>query len=62
MSQIFLLPRRDPLIRPQPVPAPNYFAQLRSAGREQECLHRELRAAGFEWDGQDGYLAPGVGQ
>lgn len=35
-----------------------YFEQLRKAGATMARHHDKMIAAGFEWDGMDGYTAP----
>lgn len=35
-----------------------YFEQLRRAGATMARHHEKMMAAGFKWDGMDGYEAP----
>lgn len=45
---------------PEPVTTANYVVQSRLAGEMMASLHEKMIAAGWDWDGMDGYTAPGL--
>ena len=40
----------------------DHLAQMRQAEAKAAERHDQLIAAGYEWDGMDGYTAPGLNQ